>query len=436
MNKEIYQIRDRMWLDPDEVLRDLLQRFDDDTIPETNSHMEHHFRVAKHKPDGFRNHRKVLAVSFGGSNTKVMLASTEDGFLRVNHVFASPNPEKTVQFYDYMDQLMLYDPVVKEYLDNTECPEIGVSIPMMIFDDCPYHPTKLATIDGFIARTREQIDEKHRFSDIFDAYMKKRGWDHYKVFYQSDGIVAHHGAVSFTDIKPEDRTVLTIIGTGMANGDELYYQPMGMINTLPDDEELFPARYTEDRQLQYAIAGKGLWVIMKQAIVAWNRMGSSLLAGKGVEDFFRDSRDSKWVIMLYTHKHDPGQIGKGLEEILEAAGEGTEELETLAEFVVGQMVNVVSRMIYATYMRAGTPEAGGDYVLYLEGSIARSPLIRKALLEETRRLLIGDDGFELIEDPDLKPYLKGEGCTDEMIKAVDTTLAGTASMIIADRTDM
>ena len=436
MNNEIYQIRDRMWLKPEEVLEDLLKRFDNGTIPETNSHMEHHFKVAKHKPETFRNHGKVLAVSFGGSNTKVMLASTEDGFLRVNHVYASPNPEQKVQFYDYMDQLLLGDPAVRDYLDSTPCPEIGVSIPMMIFDDVPFHPTKLATIDGFIARTQEEINPQNRFSDLFDAYMKQRGWPNYRVIYKSDGIVAHHGAVSFTDIKPEDRTVLTIIGTGMANGDELYYQPMGMINTLPEDEELFPAKFTEDRQLQYAIAGKGLWVIMKSAIMAWNRTGKSLLEGKGLEDFFRDARDSKWVIMLYTHKMDPTQIGKGLDQLLEAAGDGLEELEMLAEFVVVQMVNVVARMIYATYLRAGTPEEGGRYVLYLEGSIARSPMVRKALLEEVDKLLLKDSPYTMVEDPPLKPYRKGEGCTDEMLGAVDTTLAGTASMIIADCSEM
>ena len=82
--------------------------------------------------------------------------------------------------------------------------------------------------------------------------------------------------------------------------------------------------------------------------------------------------------------------------------------------------------------RAGKPEQGGRYVLYLEGSIARSPVIRRKLLKEARELLIGNGSEILIEDPPLKPYQKAEGCTDDMLKAVDTTLAGTASMIIAD----
>ena len=106
MREEINQIRDRMWLNPDEVLRDLLERFANNTIPETNSHMEHHFRTAKKKPEAFRNHEKVLAISFGGSNTKVMLASVRDGSLQVYHVYASPNPEKHILFYDYMDRLL------------------------------------------------------------------------------------------------------------------------------------------------------------------------------------------------------------------------------------------------------------------------------------------------------------------------------------------
>lgn len=435
MNPEIEKIRDRMWIDPEELKKDFERRFRENNLVETESFMDYHFRVAKLKPEGFINHRKVLAISFGGSNTKIMLASMKNGQMMVEHVHALANPEEHILFEDYMDQLLVADMVIREYLDTTVVPEIGISIPMVILDDVPYHPTKMATIDGVIARTKEEITPEMRFAPRFDRYMKRHGWNDYHVFYQSDGIVAHHGAVSLTDPTIDDKTQLTIIGTGFANGDEKHYMPVAMVNSLPKDEGMYPAALTENGQLQYAVSGKGIWLVMRQAILAWNETGQSKLEGKGLENFFTSSKDSKWVCFLYSHKVNPEIRLPGLSILLEAAGDGLEELEQLAEYVMIQVYRSVGILIYLTFRRMRKPENGGRYFLYFEGSIARNPEISRRMTSVVKKMLSEwDPQLQLTEDPPLRPYLCGKGCTEQMLKGVDTTLAGAASVIMAECT--
>lgn len=432
----------RLIPDTNAELQDFIARFKRNEMPQTYSAMERHFEVAKKKPEDFKNHGSVLAISFGGSNTKIMIASMRGGRLYAEYIRAQENPKENLKFYDYLDQIIYNDPVVDRYLRETPCPEIGVSIPMMLIDDCPLHPTKIPSIDGFIARSRDEIGEKLQFSKNFDGYMKKRGYQNpYQLFYQSDGIVAHHGAVSLSDVGEQDKTVLCICGTGMANGDELHYLPIALICNLPEDDELFPPEETENRQLHYAIAGKGLFSLMRRVIDAKIRLGDSALAGKNIQKFFQTARDTRNVFEIcqsaYGLKYDPACV----DPIKTLAGEdGFEELQMLSKIIVKRVYETLSNAILATMISMGALTENGKYIIYLEGSIARNPVVKSNLFEDMKKKIKENDfvdfngnamNIALEEDPSLWPVQTEQKEMSPLLSKVDTTLIGTATMIMA-----
>lgn len=442
MKKELLELQKRLIPDLDQELEDFICRFKENRIPSTYSAMEKHFQIAKRKPSSFTGHKRALAISMGGSNTKIMLASMKQGLMYVDYVRAMENPRDKVDYKDFFDDLLLKDQVVCDYLRNDPCPEIGISIPMVLKEDCPMHATKLPFLEGMIARSPDEIRENLSFSRNFKEYMASRPFSsNYRFFYQSDGIVAHHGAVSLSDVAIEDKTILCICGTGMANGDERHYLPMLLIKNLPDDEELYPAEETENHELQYAVAGKGIHSVMKNALKTIVKLGNSSLDGKHLETFFKDSRDSRKVFELYQHAEDPGYTSPYILPILEAAGaEGEEELLEITKMIVHRVCGTLSNCIFSTMLSMNAPQKGGVFRIFMEGSIARNPCVKRMVFEKLHERIEekhpGLDGrvmeTELVEDPDLKPLQKTGSCTEEEIRSVDTTLVGTVSMVMAE----
>ena len=439
--EQMKQLRQRLLPDTNRELNDFLSLFQKGEMPASESGMERHFTIAKQKPQAFCNHSTVLALSFGGTNTKVMLASMRGGRMVADYVHAEENPEHNTAFYDYLDRLLADDPVVSSFLKTEAHPCIGVSLPMLIVDNCPYHPTKLPTIDKMVARSREEICEELVFEGNFDRYMKSRGYPEYTMFYQSDGIVAHHGAVSLTDVTERDKTVLCICGTGMANGDERHYLPIALVCNLSQDDELFPPEETENRQLNYAIAGKGVFSLMRRAAEARVRLGDSALEGKEIGSFFRHSRDTRTVFELYQAYLDDKFSSQRLLELKKEAGEeGFRELCEIAAAIATRDYQTLANTIVSTMVSMGPLEEGGRNVIYLEGSIARNPAIKPRLFQEIRRKLESGlayfDGTPvhavLVEDPPLLEPVAGCAEAAERLKEIDTTLIGTATMAIAE----
>ncbi len=436
-------LRSRLIPDTEAELRDFIERFRTKTMPGSYSAMERHFEIAKEKPYAFRNHGPVLAVSIGGSNTKVMIASMDDGFLTVQYARAQENPEEPTEFYDYLDSLLIRDETVRRYLETAPYPEIGVSIPMLLQNDCPIHPTKVPTLVGVIARRESEICKRLSFRSNFENYMRSRGLPSgFTLFYQSDGIVAHHGAVSMSEAKPEDKTVLCICGTGMANGDEKHYLPIALVCTLPEDDELFPPEETENRQLHYAVAGKGIYSLMRRTIETKVRLGGSALEGKNTERFFRGVRDTKQVFEIYRSHIEPSFSSNSLDEIKKIAGEnGLLELQRLSELIVTRVGQTLSNAILATIVSMGAAPKGAKTVVYLEGSIARNPVLKPLLFRELHkkidaRRLSDFDGnpmrIDIVEDPALRELRPGGPDAVRMLSQVDTTLIGTATMVMAE----
>ena len=434
-------IRRRLVPDTQAELNAFIQAFRDGTMPASYSAMERHFAIAKEKPEGFRNHGSVLAISVGGTNTKAMLASMRDGRLWVEDVYAVENPAEPTHFDDYLDSILRSSPRIDAYLRQEARPAVGFSIPMLLEQGCPYHPTKVPTVTGFIARNEAEIGEELNFSNNFRRYLRSRGYRaDCDLFYQSDGIVAHHGAVSMSDAGSLDKTVLCVCGTGMATGDELHYIPLAYL-TVPEDDELFPPAETENRQLNYAIAGKGIFGLMRRAIGAAIALGGSAMEGKGLDKFFEPASATRTVFELCRNALDPAFATPATEELRRAAGEeGYRELLELSQLIVERDVETLSNSVLATMLSMGAVPAGGKNYIYLEGSIARNPVVKPRLLADLKRKLAEQDWRdfdgrpfrpELVEDPPLYP-LTGPGEVEPKFPMVDTTLMGTATMVMAE----
>ena len=433
----------RIGADTDRELQQMIELFQTHNMPLTDCAMRKHFEIAKIRPEAFRNHRQVLAFSFGGSNTKVMLGHTKDGEIYADALIAQPNPDEQIHLYDYLDQICK-NPVIDRYLRETPELEIGVSIPMFIVNGCPFSPTKIPTIDGFIARSEAEFGDALNFEKNFAEYMRSRGYTNpYHLYYQSDGIVAHIGAVSVSDARLIDKTILCVCGTGMATADENnYIIPAYLTTILPDDEELWPAAATENRQLNYAIAGKGLFGLMRRACDALVRQGGSALEGKDYARFFATAKESRTVCELAQKAFGVSYSSKIIDPIAEAVGEdGMRELEALAAMIVTRVWESLSNTILSTGVSMGPLQGDGKYVVFLEGSIARNPLIKENVFKEVERKkaayqFADVDGtpisFDYIADPALRRVKTELPELEPLLDSIDVTLIGAMTMVIAD----
>lgn len=432
----------RLTPDTYEELREMIGLFERGEMPDYPAGMERHFAVAKKKPEDFKNHAAVLGISIGGSSTKVMLGAMKDGFLEVKHLRAMENPTEATAFDDFLDKLIANDPAVDQYLRAEEPACIGVSLPMAIIDGCPYHPTKIPTLSGMIARTPEERTPEMRFDRNFKRYLRLRRYpEPGALFYQADGIVAQHGAVSLLDMGEQDRTVLCICGTGMANGDERSYLPIALIRSLPEDNSLFPPEETENRQLNYAVAGKGIYALMRRAIAEKIREGGSAMEGKGLDRFFRQVRDTRNVFEIWQTAQDKGFSSRFTDEIRTAAGDaGFQELQQIAGILARRVAQILGNTIVSTFASMDPLAPGGQYILFFEGSIATNrwlnPLIQADVREKAaNREFFASMGRQplapILMNPSLKPLLPGEGIRHEDLARADITLMGAVTMIMA-----
>ncbi len=104
---------------------------------------------------------EVLALSVGGSTTKLMLAKIEGGQICVSHLAVVKNPTVPTHFYYFLDELFLRDPRVREYLTEAAAPSLCVTLPVMIGEDnIPFHPVKIACVTHMLARNDAEMTEE------------------------------------------------------------------------------------------------------------------------------------------------------------------------------------------------------------------------------------------------------------------------------------
>jgi hypothetical protein len=439
MEKTLLQ---RLEIDMDMELIKLVGLFKKGKAPVFNAFMKEHFKIAKSKPDAFVNHPPVLAISLGGTNLKLMIAGMDNGSMMVEHVKAMHIPSSPVDFYEFFDDILIRDEYVKNYLSNTENTYVGFSFPMAILDGIPYHPTKVPNLNGIIVRDIENLNQDCNFKKKFEIYLKDRGFHPAKLFYQSDGIIAHHGAVALCDTGPDTGTTLIICGTGMATGDEENYIQMGIARMLDYDEKLYPADETEDYQYHYALAGKGLFGLMRRCILIKSKEPDSRLAEQDVSEFFMDAHGSKTTVQIWESSL-PGEKPEGeAKEIHDrVSADAYAEMQEIAGKIVERCIGSIANSVIATIVKMGPSLNGKGHLVFFEGSIVANkhilPRVKEKVLHRIGQAgLYGRMGVPQPFAPDMgrtmKPLKAYKGLSESMLSVVDITLIGTASSVMAE----
>jgi hypothetical protein len=439
MEKTLMQ---RLEIDLDMELIDLIGLFINNRAPVFNAFMKDHFKIAKCKPEKFVNHPPVLAISLGGTNLKLMIAGMNNGRMMVEHVRTMQIPSRPVDFYEFFDGILIRDEYIKNYLSNTENTYVGFSFPMAILDGIPYHPTKVPNLNGIIVRDVKDLSQDCNFKKKFDIYLKDRGFHPANLFYQSDGIIAHHGAVSLCDMDMDTGTTLIICGTGMATGDEENYIQMGIARMLDYDGILYPADETEDYQYHYALAGKGLFGLMRRCILIKSKEHGSRLAEHDVSEFFMDTQGSKTTVQIWESSL-PGEKPEGAaKEIYDRVGvDAFNEMQEIAGKIVERCIGSIANSVIATIVKMGPALNGKGHLVFFEGSIVTNKHILPRVKAEILRR-IGQAGLyrrmgvpqPFVPDMDrtMKPLKACKGLPESILSEVDITLIGTASSVMAE----
>jgi len=439
MKKTLLQ---RLDTDMDAELTRLMGLFKENKAPIFNSYMKEHFRIAKSKPGAFANHPPVLAVSLGGTNLKLMIAGMKNGTMMVEHVRATQIPAHPTEFTEFFDEILVRDEYIKNYLSSSENTFVGFSFPMAIFDGVPFHPTKVPNLQGVIVRDMKDLSEEFNFGKKFEIYLKDRGFHPAELFYQSDGIIAHHGAVALCDTELEDSTTLIICGTGMATGDEENYIQLGIAEVLDNDEEIYPAAETENHQYQYALAGKGLFGLMRRCISIKSEEPGSRLAGYDLSEYFVDSQGSKTTVQIWESSltgEKPEGAAKTISERIGA--EAYAELQQIAGKIVGRVIGSIANSVISTIVKMGPAENQKGHLVFFEGSIVNNKyILPRVKAEIVRRInreeLYGHIGVPQPFLPDmertLKPLKVCRGLPEALLADVDITLIGAASSVMAE----
>lgn len=364
----------RLQFDPAADFKRLFRAFQDSPGFLVPTGIEACFSVAREKPERFRNHPPVLALSIGGSTTSAMLAEIMDGIPLVHHVTDAKNPCLPVALETYLDREILGKSPFRTYLETAENPVIAISIAVMVKNGVPYHPSKLALIEGLVAKDPDAQAETHHLGRNIGNWLAKRGLRPAAVIYEGDAPVAHLGGVGISDMVGDDRSLLMVCGNGMACADYSRFIVCGMVNCLCDDDpELFQPVETENGQYQYLAAGKGIYKVLRRA---------AGLAGIDVSPWFRNNHDSVHVYHLWAGKTTPALL-----RMREALGEDFQTLEKLAKAIVARGIGVFANSIFCSLLLNGPAPGNRPYRLFLEGSIATDPDVVPVLNKQMRELL-------------------------------------------------
>ena len=435
-------LKKRLSIVPEDELKKLLGMFIDHSMPEFSAGMTNHFRIAKEKGDAFTNHPKALGISFGGTNTKIILASMRNGCLILHHATTEVNPPEKIHFYDFLDRILLGDPVFKEYLENTPHPVVGISVPTRVLGKIPFHETKVPTVDGLLARNESQMTEEYDLSKNFANYLRKNNLPPAVLFYQADGIVAHHGAVSLCDMGVDDRSTLFVCGTGMATGDEESYIQVGIVRMLDTgDEELYPANETENYQYHYATAGKGIFSLMRRAIQIQAAETGSALGNYNLSPFFGNNQATKTVGLLWASFLGGEAAGdtKNIKDLV--SPDAFRELENLSSWIMNRCVHSMANTTVSTIAKMGRAPSGNGHIIFFEGSIANDKYAYPLLREEIKRLVTLEEIYKPfnLEQPILpnmevkyRPVNPADEKVNSEIGKIDLTVIGATTMAMAE----
>jgi hypothetical protein len=191
---------------------------------------------------------------------------------------------------------------------------------------------------------------------------------------------------------------------------------------LPVLTQVDPLRYpdglTEGGQFQYLVAGKGIYrIFAREAEIAGFSPGE-------VAPWFSTPADSKRVFALWAGARG-SSVGAGALEGMPRSLVG--RLAPVADRVVHRGLNALAAITAAALARESLSQPGIPFSVFVEGSIARNPLVR-AGVEERFRLLAGEAAV-----------FEAEGCVCPPVPAFlyppgnDLTLLGAAALAVTRR---
>ena len=401
-----------------------------------------YFQTARTKPAEFRDHGEVLAVSIGGTNVKVMLASMAGGVVQVRKLIAKPNPVVMTEFDDYFADLLLGEKEFAEYL-RAPGAVIGLSIAVGIKDDVPQHPTKIPCVRNLVARDREKEAPTHNLRRNLAAFFQRQGMAMPQLIFEGDCPLAHLGSVVMAGLGPDDPSFLTICGTGMASADDELFLGFGSELVLSqDDLELFPPEQTENGQLQYCVAGKGLWSFMRRAAEFRSAEPGSELTVEDVHRWFATSADSKNVGLIWESTLPEADPSARADEIRLSMSPGAwADLQRLAVAVMDKAISAFGNNTMATLIFMGNDPSGKPCTIFVEGGFAMNRHVYKRFEAEMYERCADKALFERLGCPqpirpkivrDVRRAVRAGDFPEEVMAELDITIIGAMCLAIAE----
>jgi hypothetical protein len=369
-------VLDRLALPPGRDFDELLAAYRSGRVPRIPADLRAACAAARARPASFENHGPVLALSIGGSNSAAMLCENRGGRLHVHAAVRRPNPATPRPWGEFLDELLAPAPALLAYLREHPAPEVGVTIAVPFVDGVPGHASKIATLQGLIARGPADTRASHHFPTNFAAWLAARGLRPARVTCEGDAPVAHLGGLAAIRTAPGAPSLLLVCGTGMACADEKEFILPGLAKLLvARDPALYRADETEDGQYQYLCAGKGLYRVLRRALLLAAAQPGSPLAAAPAPDWLAGAADTKLVYQIWQYTL-PARAGAEPPAALAAiraahAPAAWAAVEAHAAAAVRQAAQALSAaLVGALADRADC--AGREVTVFVEGGIARN----------------------------------------------------------------
>jgi len=374
------------------------------------------FSIVRKKDTRYINHGPVLALSFGGSNTKLMIASTKTGHLLVHHLKVFKNPDRMTHFYNFLDKLILEDNIIYKYITEKENPMLSVSLPVMIGQD----------------------------ENNLNNFFRKRNLKSPKIYFQPDPIAAHIGGISQIELKENEKSILLVCGTGMAAADDNTSRVISRLTILDHDEELYPRKETEGYVYESG-CGAGMFFhgSMNRAIKIREREKNSPISGYNLSDYFTTPDDSMAICKIWetTFRNDVNEK-KVLKIKKKVSAEAFKDLQEIANLLMKRVYGSLANAVIATAVKMNKECCFNKYHVIFEGSVALNKYTLTMIIKEIEKRIKNKILFDYlnVEVPelDVKPRKRKEifyfnSIDDEIKQELDISLIGTTILgITAD----
>lgn len=348
-----------------------------------------------------RGHRDILVdarplavVSVGGSNTKWGILSFNADGVRWHYAAQRPNPEAPEPADRFFSEILLGDAAMRGYFLAASDPALGVSLAVPFAGAVPYHPGKITTVDGLVAKKLGGDLGSYNFFDRIERTFVAEGVSAPRLFFQGDAPVAHLGALGLAE-SFEDRSILLVCGNGLAAADDDAFIIHGMLPLLAHPI-LFPSDETLGGQYQYAVAGKGLAHLLRRSLayIGDEAAYRGLAAPELLQEFATDADSRKLFELRESDSDFARQIyGRLSDSECEILRDVTSAMIDRAAY---GLTNIGAAAVAANQSKNGS---AGSYAVFYEGSILRNSLVAPVVESQMEDLAGQQDLFEAVGIP-------------------------------------